>query len=220
MNLLPALVLGFLLGMRHATDADHVVAVSTMVSRTRSVRAAAPVGVLWGVGHTLTILCVGGAIVAFGLVIPPRVGLSLELCVAGMLLVLGAMSLREAFVGLAEQRETTAPPRIRWRSLLMGTVHGLAGSAAVALLVLSTIHHVGWALAYLAVFGVGTVAGMLLITAAFAVPIAVTAGRFQRMHRLIGVVSGLASLAIGVFLAYRIGFVDGIFGASPSWSPQ
>src|SRR5262245_34827398 len=87
------LVLGFLLGMRHATDADHVVAVSTIVGRDRTLRGAARIGSLWGAGHTVTILVVGGAIILFGLVIPPRLGLALELSVGVMLVVLGALSL-------------------------------------------------------------------------------------------------------------------------------
>ena len=94
MSLASILLLGFFLGMRHATDADHVVAVSTIVSRERSLRATAPMGIAWGVGHTATILIVGGAMVVFGVAISPRMGLGMELGVAFMLVMLGAMSLR------------------------------------------------------------------------------------------------------------------------------
>ncbi len=94
MNLAAVLALGFFLGMRHATDADHVVAVSNIVSRERTLRAAAPIGALWGLGHTLTILLVGGAIVLFGVVIPPRLGLGMELSVAIMLVLLGGLNVR------------------------------------------------------------------------------------------------------------------------------
>ena len=94
MTLVSILFLGFFLGMRHATDSDHVVAVATIVSRQRSVGSAALTGIFWGIGHSITLLVVGGAIVLFGIVIPERLGLSLELCVALMLVVLGAMSLR------------------------------------------------------------------------------------------------------------------------------
>src|SRR3954467_12255762 len=94
MSLAAVLALGFFLGMRHATDADHVVAVSTNVSRQRTLRAAAPIGMLWGIGHTLTILLVGGAIILFGIVIPPRLGLGMELSVALMLVLLGALNVR------------------------------------------------------------------------------------------------------------------------------
>src|SRR5215467_15526967 len=91
------IALGFFLGMRHATDSDHVIAITTIVSRERDVRHAAIIGMFWGVGHSITLFVVGAAIVVFGLVIPQRLGLSLELCVALMLIVLGALNLRVAF---------------------------------------------------------------------------------------------------------------------------
>ena len=94
MNSLPIVVVGFLLGMLHATDADHVIAVSTIVSRQRNLESAASIGVLWGVGHTLTVFLVGGAIILFSLVIPPRLGLVMEFCVALMLILLGVLTLR------------------------------------------------------------------------------------------------------------------------------
>jgi len=92
-EVITVVLLGFFLGMRHATDPDHVIAVTTIVSRQRTIRAAAAIGILWGVGHTLTIMGVGGAIILFGLVVPPRLGLSLELAVALMLIVLGILAL-------------------------------------------------------------------------------------------------------------------------------
>lgn len=106
------------------------------------------------------------------------------------------------------------------RPLLVGVVHGLAGSAAVALLVLGTIRDPLWALGYLVVFGVGTIAGMLLITTALALPFAYAARRFDRLHRGLGVVSGVLSLAFGVFLVYEIGFVHGLFTSHPQWTPE
>src|SRR3954470_14027689 len=94
MTLISFLLLGFFLGMRHATDPDHVIAVTTIVSRERTVRNAAWIGIVWGVGHSLTMLLVGGGIVFFGVVIPPRLGLSLEFSVALMLIVLGLFNLK------------------------------------------------------------------------------------------------------------------------------
>src|SRR5438309_8227333 len=92
-TLVSIIVLGFFLGMRHATDPDHVIAVTTIVSRQRSVRHAALIGLLWGLGHTITILVVGSAIILFGLVIPPRIGLTMELSVGLMLILLGVLNL-------------------------------------------------------------------------------------------------------------------------------
>ena len=228
MSLPSILALGFLLGMRHATDADHVVAVTTIVSRDRTLRGAARIGSLWGAGHTLTVLLVGGAIILFGLAIPPRVGLALELSVGVMLVVLGALSIAagrhahdhaHAAVDHVDRRLGARQSYALLRPLLVGVVHGLAGSAAVALLVLGTIREPIAALAYLAVFGVGTVAGMVLITTALAVPLAAASGAFTRVARWVGVAAGVGSVAFGLFLVYRIGFVDGLFTGTPRWTP-
>jgi hypothetical protein len=227
MSLLAILALGFFLGMRHATDADHVMAVTTIVSRERSARSALWVGALWGVGHTATILVVGGMIVVFGLVIPPRVGLSMEFSVAVMLVVLGAMNLTgamqridEAAHGAKHHPVDDKARGLRLRPLIVGVVHGLAGSAAVALLVLTTIRDAAWALCYLAIFGGGTVLGMMLLTSAMAVPVAAASHRFGSFERVLSRATGLASIAFGLFLAYQIGFVDGLFSGEPQWSPK
>jgi ABC-type nickel/cobalt efflux system permease component RcnA len=247
MSLAAVLALGFFLGMRHATDADHVMAVSTIVSRQRTLRAAAPIGMLWGIGHTLTILLVGGAIILFGIVIPPRLGLGMELSVALMLVLLGALNVRSvlrdarniagahaAAPGGAGQAPVHAPSDgghvhayapsglrgASLRPLYIGIVHGLAGSAAVALLVLSAIGDGVLGLAYLLVFGAGTIGGMVLITTALAVPIAAAAQRFAQLHRALGVATGLASVAFGAVLVYEIGFVHGLFTADPHWLPR
>lgn len=259
------IVLGFFLGMRHATDPDHVIAVTTIVSRQRNIKSAVVVGALWGLGHTLTILSVGSAIVLFGWVVPKRVGLTMEFSVGLMLILLGALNLSgilrwftQAFTPsgspqhdhlhahgdyihahphshLPEQHghAVTETP-VGWldrtvgriglyqllRPLVVGIVHGLAGSAAVALLVLTTIGVPGWAVVYLLVFGVGTIAGMMLITTAIAVPFAASASRFKRLNRGLSFASGVISLGFGLFIVYQMGFVRGLFTAHPSWTPR
>jgi high-affinity nickel-transport protein len=254
--LLSILALGFFLGMRHATDSDHVIAVSTIVSRERDVRHAAIIGMFWGVGHSITLLVVGGAIVLFGLVIPQRLGLSLEFCVALMLIVLGALNLRVALRGVharsafteqdrhehphrhgdyihshphghapethGHSEKSVPPARLdrrfsgsrayrAVRPTVIGVVHGLAGSAAIALLVLPIIRDPLWAVMYLSIFGAGTIAGMILITTAIAVPFSYSA-RFQFVHRHLGAVAGVVSFSFGLFLVYQIGFVNKLFG--------
>jgi high-affinity nickel-transport protein len=236
-------LLGLVLGMRHSTDPDHVIAVSTIASRERSVGHGAMIGVLWGVGHTLTIFVVGSAIILFGLTIPPRVGLSMEFCVALMLILLGVLNLtgalrwlNEKFAparsdgapGAAGNKLETSLDRLMsrhgswqvFRPLVIGLVHGLAGSAAVALLVLSTIRSPLWAIAYLLVFGMGTVAGMMLMTSAMAIPVAWTGKNFAAASRYLSPVSGIVSMGFGLFLAYQIGFVDGLFRTIVHWTPQ
>jgi high-affinity nickel permease len=211
------LALSVLLGMRHATDTDHVVAVTTIVCRQRGLRRAATVGALWGLGHTVTILVVGGAIILFGVVIPARLGLWLEMGVAGMLILLGALNLRGGVRPGHDlvQGQASKLPRVGWRPLAIGVVHGLAGSAAVALLVLSTIRDPVWAIIYLAIFGIGTVAGMMLVTSAMTIPMAAASRRFSSLERLATRLTGALSLVFGLALAYRLGVVDGLFTAAP-----
>jgi high-affinity nickel permease len=238
-TLLSLITLGFFLGMRHATDADHVVAVTTIVSREHSVRKAALVGAAWGVGHSLTVVLVGGAIVLFGLIVPERLGMSLEFTVALMLVGLGLWNLhsfmraatvragevrshrhdstdghvhvRPGRVGTEAANPVNTPVQRIVRPLCIGVVHGLAGSAAVALMVLPLIRNPWWAAGYLMIFGLGTVAGMMLITAAIALPFKWTAARSANFHRRLGQLAAAGSLGFGLFLMYDIGFVQGLF---------
>jgi ABC-type nickel/cobalt efflux system permease component RcnA len=263
---LSILAVGFSLGMRHATDPDHVIAVTTIVSNQRNTTRAALIGAFWGVGHTLTIFIVGAGIILFDLVIPVRLGLSMELCVAVMLIILGVMNvagfLRSMPVpagSIDEQKVTHSHPHshadyvhnhahahsgphshssgqtpLAWldrifgksgvyqylRPFVIGVVHGLAGSAAVALLVLTTIRNVRWAIAYLLIFGVGTIAGMMLITMSIASAFTMVGrGREKFSHRL-ALASGLLSLAFGLFVAYQICIVHGLFTAHAQWTPE
>jgi high-affinity nickel-transport protein len=213
--LLSVTLLGFLLGMRHATDPDHVVAVTTIVSQQRSLVRAARTGMLWGIGHTATILLAGGVIIILKVqisAIPPRLGLSLEFAVAVMLIVLGLLTLAGN-----ERRvvDSTARP------IAVGFVHGLAGSAAVVTLPsVALIPNPGWAVGYLGLFGLGTIAGMMLITASIAAPSLFATRRFSAVNRRLRIASGVVSLGFGLFLAHHIGFVDGLFTAAPAWTPH
>lgn len=263
LSLLAIVALGFFLGMRHATDPDHVIAVSTIVSRERDLKQAGLIGLAWGAGHTLTILAVGSLMILFRIALPPRLGLAMELAVALMLIVLGLRNLRGIFSAAIEphvpahsddphyhahgdfvhvhahpqpQQHPHDPKHTplgaidRWfgrlvayrvlRPLVVGIVHGLAGSAAVALLVLSTIQSFRWAVAYLLVFGVGTILGMMLITTAIASTFSFGQKRFAHIGRHFGVASGAISLMFGLFIAYQIGFVDGLFTGHVHWIPR
>jgi high-affinity nickel-transport protein len=224
---LSVLLLGFVIGLRHATDADHVVAVTTIVSRERRLGASARIGALWGLGHTITIFVVGGLIILCEIVVPARVALGAEFGVALMLIALGATNLsgpfgagrptearaRASTAAAARARRFDALARSAVRPVVVGVVHGLAGSAAVAVLVLSTLRGARWALAYLAIFGLGTVAGMVLLTTAIAAPFACSPRRFERVNAWLATATSVASLLLGLCLAYGLIAVDGLFSA-------
>jgi high-affinity nickel-transport protein len=263
-------LLGLVLGMRHATDPDHVIAVTAILSREHRLAAATRVGVIWGLGHTLTVLLVGAAIIIFKIAIPTRLGLAMEFAVAVVLIMLGAGSaaglVRRAATRMrggssdglivhahahshgdemhqhphlhvhahevaedaahedhripADALPSFAARRPLARSFAVGLVHGLAGSAAIALLVLSAIPQPLWATLYLAIFCVGTIIGMGLITTAIATPFMVASRRASWIRQGLVTGSGLLSFGFGLFLAYQIGIVDHLFSTAPIWIPQ
>jgi high-affinity nickel-transport protein len=220
MNTLALIGLGLILGIRHATDADHVVAVTAIAARCRRVGPAALVGAVWGLGHTLTIFVVGGLIIVFNLVVPPRLGLSFEFAVGVVLAVVGALNVagKGGFVTAGVHDHDDALPSSR--AFLVGLVHGLAGSAAVALLVLATVRNPVAGCAYLLVFGLGTVIGMMLVTVAFASPVAALSRRSAYTGAGLRVATGVLSLAFGVWVMFETGWVHGLFRSTVQWTPQ
>lgn len=219
MNPFALLGLGLLLGMRHATDADHVVAVTAITARTRQVLGAAWLGMAWGLGHTLTIFVVGAAIILFNLAVPSRVGLGFEFAVALALIVVGLLNLDRPHRHGDELETGGRIPALR--AFAVGLVHGLAGSAAVALLVLATVREPGWAVGYLLVFGLGTMLGMATITVGMASPLAFATRRWPGFGRWTRLATGSLSVVFGLWLVYQIGWHDGLFlAASPHWTPH
>lgn len=239
---LAAALLGTILGLQHATDADHLVAVATIVSRERRFTEGALVGALWGIGHTATLGCAGIVIVLLDLRVPESVANGLELIVAAMLVALGVWRLRDAARGLgaavqshlladhdhggrevvhshahSHAADVHAHPHVHpsrrlldalgarraaLRALAVGAVHGMAGSAAVSLLVLATTRSTTAAALYLVLFGLGTIVGMTALTAVMAYPVSL-ALRFERARRGLAVAAGLGSIAFGVFYGWR-----------------
>lgn len=190
------LLLGLGLGLRHATDADHLVVISSLLQRGSSLRCAVRVAVLWGLGHSAAFIGVGLLIVLAELRPPATFGALAELLVGGMLVVLGAAQLARSWAcsGVAASPGPTRP-------LVVGVVHGLGGSAAVALLVATSSASPGWAVAYLLLFGLGTVLGMVALTVLLAWSFArALRGRAQLARRLT-VASALLGVALGVYLS-------------------
>ncbi len=205
--MLTPVLLGCLLGLRHASDPDHVAAIGAIVTRHRRPGTAAWIGAAWGLGHGVTLLAVGAVVVALRGRFSPDLVLAFEGLVAAVLVLLGATNLVQAGRGDATADGPGGSERIPAqlaRSCAVGVAHGLAGSAAVALLALAAMPTPAAAVLYLGAFGFGTVAAMTAISLGLGVPFA-WAGRVPALRR--GLVAGSGALAIGVglYLAWEIG---------------
>ncbi|HJQ85488.1 MAG TPA: urease accessory protein [Candidatus Binatia bacterium] len=219
---------GFVLGLRHALDVDHLAAVSTIVTQRRSLWSSSLIGAVWGLGHTAALLAVAVVVVGLHAEIPLRVSAALELGVAAMLVVLGANVLRTVRAGgrlhlhghehggrahlhlhvhaaAGEPGAHHHTVRAGRRPFVVGLVHGLAGSAALMLAVVATIPSRPLALAYVGVFGAGSVGGMMVMSALLGVPLALAADRFARAERVVRVCAGVASVTVGVVLGWEVG---------------
>jgi high-affinity nickel permease len=267
------ILLGLTLGMRHATDPDHVIAVTAILTRERRLFNAARVGLVWGLGHSATVLAVGMAIVFFKLKVPVRLGLSLEFAVALVLILLGLGAAVEMLTLIAKKFRTgpsseavlvvhshphmhdrggqththrhlhahsplddedlathdhlmtpalaaTISGRSMTKSFMVGLIHGLAGSAAIALLVTAAIPSPLWAMLYMVIFCCGVMLGMMLITTAVGAPFVLAAEHLAIVHRRLSLAAGLLSFGFGIFLAYHIGIAGQLFGSTPHWSPH
>ena len=211
--------LGFLLGLRHATDPDHVIAITAITTRTGRLAPAAWLGLVWGLGHSLSLWAVGACIILFGWVVPPRLGLALEFVVAMALIGVGLLNLRRKGPERSGLEDTPPRPLAR-RAFVVGILHGLAGSAAVALLVLATVRDPWTACGYLLVFALGTMVGMGIVTTTFAAPVVLASRASTRWLGAARWVTGALSVVFGLWLAWRIGWVDGLFSAHPDWTPH
>ena len=222
---LSLLTLGFLLGARHALEADHVVAISTIAAENRSFWRSCGIGFCWGVGHTVVLLIAGLAVLAFRLSISEDWARLFEAAVGLMLIGLGLSAglklWRERLhvhahihgdgrrhVHLHSHKEELSHThrhrfRLEYKSLAVGMLHGLAGSAALLLLVVSTAGSVTGGLLYILLFGVGSIGGMVLLGAVLSVPFSLTPARLVRTHLLLRALAGLASLCLGGGMLYE-----------------
>ena len=217
------LLIGFLLGLQHAVEADHLAAVSTIVSEKKSLLTASIVGGFWGVGHTISLFAVGIVVVVLKLQISEAVEIKLEAIVGGMLVLLGINALRKLFSSEeihvhshdhgtrehlhihrhGEEARETSHHRFTLRSIVVGMVHGLAGSAALMLLVVPTIPSPALALLYILIFGIGSIGGMMAMSFLIGLPIHFTANRFAILNRTVRFGAGTFSLGLGVFIIYE-----------------
>jgi ABC-type nickel/cobalt efflux system permease component RcnA len=226
--------LGLVIGLRHALDTDHLAAVSTIVSERKNLLSSLLIGGLWGVGHTVSLLIAGIAVIFLNLKIE-KYEKPLEFCVALMLIGLGANVLIKLARGgrihfhehehgghhhvhphIHDGRPEPEPHthhgfKLSFRPLIIGMVHGLAGSAALMLAVLATIKSTALAFAYIMIFGIGSIGGMMVMSLVLSLPIHLTVNSFTRTNFAVRALSGVFSLGFGLFMAYEIGFIEGLF---------
>ena len=216
---------GFLLGLRHALDADHLAAISTVLAERPSFRASSAVGFWWGIGHTMTLLLVGAVVLAWDIRIPERFELVAESGVGLLLIVLGGTLAWKLYrerwhvhshhhddglhVHLHSHRQQDDHRHRHWmagslRPLCIGMAHGLAGSAALMLIVLSSTHELGSGLLSIAVFGVGSIVGMMAIGLTISLPLVCSLTASRRLFAGLQGCAGVASVCIGIWMLLRL----------------
>src|SRR5690349_4728058 len=241
LSLFAILGIGLIFGLKHATEVDHVVAISTIVSRHKNVFRSAIVGALWGAGHTVSLLVIGVIVLSLRIAIPERVSGWLEFGVALMIIALGVSALWRAMRtnnevhlhqhshdGLSHthvhfhEHESKHNPksssthshavsRIGWKPVLVGMMHGLAGSGALTLLVLTQISSPLLGLLYVATFGVGSIVGMLLMSGLIGLPFAFSSGKLTQVHHGLQTVAAVLSICFGVWYAFKTGAGANLF---------
>lgn len=232
----PSLLLtfGFATGLQHAMEADHVAAVTTLVSRNRKLTKASLLGAFWGFGHTLSLLMAGLAVLLLAITIPTKLALSLEFGVGVMLIILGLSAIRGAGKNVLNslfgifaakhihphshgEKIHTHPHSHdgehdhSHKSIIIGMIHGLAGSGALMLVVLSTVDSVISGLSYIALFGLGSIVGMLAVSTVIGLPFAFTAKKFERMNKRIRIGAAMVSMGLGISIMYEIGVIEQLF---------
>jgi high-affinity nickel permease len=220
------LSLGFLLGLKHALDADHVAAILTIATENRTFWRSSLIGFCWGVGHTVILLIVGTAVLLFKLTIPSAWAKLFEVAVGVMLVGLGlsvAFALWRERVHLhshwhddgeehrhlhshsrGAQHDHLHRFRLEYKSLAVGMVHGLAGSAALLLLVLAAVPSLGVGLVYILVFGTGSILGMVFLATAMSIPFAMSAERMARVQQTLRAAAALFSIVLGSTILFEL----------------
>lgn len=219
------LIFGFLLGLKHAVEADHLAAVSTIVAERKNLLSSTIVGGFWGIGHTITLLIIGALVIFLKLQISESLESRLEAVVGVMLVFLGLNALRKLWqtekihiheheheghqhihihTHEKEKAEVTHHfMKFSPRAILIGMVHGIAGSAALMLLIVPTIKSSAVAMVYIFIFGVGSIGGMMLMSLLIGLPLHWTAGRFEVLNKGILGLAGVFSFCLGMFIIYE-----------------
>jgi len=224
---LSVLGIGFILGIEHALDADHVAAIATIASKQKSIIKSSILGAFWGAGHTLTLFLVGLLVLGLKLTLPNVIALSFEFVVGIMLVLLGLNVLIEArklHLKTSEHSHGTEKhehvlyyeekkvlPHTH-KSFFVGMIHGLAGSAVLMLLVLSTLDSFVDGMLYIFVFGLGSIIGMILVGTLIGIPLK-AASNVDKLGHTIRIIAGVVSVVLGFVIIYQIGLVEGLFSS-------
>jgi ABC-type nickel/cobalt efflux system permease component RcnA len=230
------LALGFLIGLQHAMEVDHLAAVASLVTRGRSLADTAMHGAVWGLGHTLTLLLFGGAVLLAGRMVPDTLAQALEMGVGVMLVLLGADVLRRVLRDrvhfhlhehgrkshfhahshrdggehAADPHRHEHPVGFPLRSLFVGMMHGMAGSAALIVLALGAVESVSQGFFYIALFGIGSVVGMALLGAIVSIPLRYSASGLTWAHNGLKTLIGLFTVSLGAYIVYDVGVLGGL----------
>ncbi|MFB5282678.1 urease accessory protein UreH [Peribacillus sp. Hz7] len=206
-SLLMILAMGFILGIKHALEPDHIIAVSTIASQSKKLWRSSLAGVFWGIGHTLTLFIIGIALIVLKNEIPEVWAMSLEFLVGIMLVYLGLTTI---FSWKKAQEHKHFERATYVKSIFVGFVHGLAGSAAMVLLTMSTINETWQGAVYILIFGAGTCIGMLLFTTLLSIPFVTSARSVKLNQSLIGL-TGAISAVFGLYYMYNLGVNEQLF---------
>ena len=210
--------LGFILGLKHTFDPDHIIAISAIVSQTKNIKKSLLQGVLWGIGHTITLLLVGSLILFFKIAIPQKLTLAFELLVGAVLIILGVNVLQKLVKDrmhlhkhihdkiihshFHSHKESTAHTHVH-KSFMVGMLHGLAGSAALMLIVLASIDSIPQGLFFIAAFGIGLTVGMLIVSGIIGLPFILTI-RFDSFNFGLKIITGIVSISLGSLIIFKI----------------
>lgn len=217
-QLISLLGLGFMLGIKHALDADHIVAISTIASQTKNLKSSSLLGISWGLGHTATLLLISLFVMLFKIKIPTTFALTFEFIVGIMLVVLGIQMLRKIFKEKIHihahkhdtdyhthlhQHQISLSHNHAHKSFFIGTLHGLSGSAALILLVLATVKSAFEGMLYVAIFGIGSIIGMTIVSTVIGIPFLLTK-KFSSLENSVKILAGSASIITGGMIIFHL----------------
>lgn len=216
MELISILTFGFILGIKHALEPDHIIGVSTIAGQSKNLWKSAMAGVFWGIGHTSTLFIIGMILISLKVTIPDKWAMSLEFLVGVMLVYFGLSAIyskkraTHSELDHGEQKNKVQGQLAYRKSLLMGVIHGLAGSAAMILLTISTVNNAWEGALYIFIFGAGTVISMLLFSTIIGIPFVMSKRKMQLNNRLLQF-TGVISTVFGIYYMYNLGVTEGLF---------